>query len=215
VPIVIRDKRLRPRKSPRQSRARDTRARILDPAQRVFAQHGYAGGTTNRIAEAAELSIGSLYQYFPNKDAILIKLVDAHIDAGTRALTEAIEGLLAQHAPDPPPLMDLLDTTVAVLVDLHATDRRFHRVMFEEAPRPPDVLDFVAAYEADLVERVVGVLSTHPEVRVPDVRVAARITITTIDSLIHRLATEETSHISDTQLREEVVRLTHAYLTSG
>src|SRR5712672_1569394 len=73
---------LRPRKAPRQQRALDTRRRLLDAAAHVFAEHGYAAGTTNRIAEAAGHSIGSLYQYFPNKDAILVELASEHATAG-------------------------------------------------------------------------------------------------------------------------------------
>lgn len=52
--------RLQPRKQPRQDRAEATRRRILEAAAHVFADFGYAAGTTNRIAERAEISIGSL-----------------------------------------------------------------------------------------------------------------------------------------------------------
>src|ERR1051325_4120912 len=76
------DRRLEPRRRPRQVRAELTRERILDAAAHVFAEHGYAAGTTNRIAERARTSIGSLYQYFPNKDAILAELLVQHIDRG-------------------------------------------------------------------------------------------------------------------------------------
>ncbi|CPX14257.1 Putative transcriptional regulator%2C TetR family [Mycobacteroides abscessus] len=74
--------RLQPRKQPRQDRAEATRRRILEAAAHVFADFGYAAGTTNRIAERAEISIGSLYQYFPNKDAILVELMTAHTHRG-------------------------------------------------------------------------------------------------------------------------------------
>lgn len=76
------DRRLTPRRKPRQVRAELTRERILNSAAHVFAEYGYAAGTTNRIAEHAHMSIGSLYQYFPNKDAILAELLVRHIDRG-------------------------------------------------------------------------------------------------------------------------------------
>src|SRR3569833_2023390 len=75
-------RRFQPRKQPRQVRAELTRQRILTAAAHVFAEHGYAAGTTNRIAERARISIGSLYQYFPNKDAILAALLARHLDRG-------------------------------------------------------------------------------------------------------------------------------------
>src|SRR6188508_2511061 len=124
---------LRPRKEPLQRRAHETRARILDASRRVFEEHGYAHGTTNRIASEAGLSVGSLYQYFPNKDAILVELVDLHIEAGTAAVLDAL--------PPPPwedlPLVDIVGPVVAAMVGLHADGRELHRVLFEEAPRPP------------------------------------------------------------------------------
>ena len=54
------NRRLEPRRKPRQVRAELTRERILTAAAHVFADHGYAAGTTNRIAERARISIGSL-----------------------------------------------------------------------------------------------------------------------------------------------------------
>src|SRR5690349_2221804 len=83
------DRRLQPRRKPRQVRAELTRERILNAAAHIFTEHGYAAGTTNHIAEHARVSIGSLYQYFPNKDAILAALLVRHIDRGT--WTEAAE----------------------------------------------------------------------------------------------------------------------------
>lgn len=84
---IMSSSRLQPRKQPRQDRAEATRRRILEAAAHVFADFGYAAGTTNRIAERAEISIGSLYQYFPNKDAILVELMTAHTHRGSRSFT--------------------------------------------------------------------------------------------------------------------------------
>jgi AcrR family transcriptional regulator len=64
-----------PRKTPVQERSRETVRRILDAATQVLKERGYEGLSTNRIAVAAGISPGSLYQYFPNKDAILKAMV--------------------------------------------------------------------------------------------------------------------------------------------
>ena len=63
-----------PRKTPRQQRSEFTFDAILDSAARLFQQHGYAATTTNRVAELAGVSIGTLYHYVPNKDALLYAL---------------------------------------------------------------------------------------------------------------------------------------------
>jgi AcrR family transcriptional regulator len=202
---------LRPRKVPRQQRAVETRARILDAARAVFQEHGYAHGTTNRIAEAAGLSVGSLYQYFPNKDAILVELVDAHIDAGT----EAVGAALASTAPaggDALSLRGLVGPVVEAMVHLHASDPRLHRVLFEEAPRPPEQLARLRALEHDLTDLLADVLATHPEVQAPEPRVAARLVIDTIESLVHRIATDDGSGIAPEVLVDEITHLVVAYL---
>jgi AcrR family transcriptional regulator len=69
-------KALKPRKSPVQRRSTDTVAVILEAAARVLERNGFEGFNTNAIAERAGVSIGSLYQYFPNKDALLSGLIE-------------------------------------------------------------------------------------------------------------------------------------------
>jgi len=67
-------RRLKPRKTPSQERSRHTLNIILEAAAQVLQTKGYAGTTTNRVAARAGLSIGTIYEYFPNKDALLSAL---------------------------------------------------------------------------------------------------------------------------------------------
>ena len=71
-----RRKRLDPRKPPTQSRATETVNAVLEAAARILERYGFEGYTTNAIAERAGVSIGSLYQYFPGKDAITVALIE-------------------------------------------------------------------------------------------------------------------------------------------
>ena len=66
---------LEPRKSPRQARAQATHAALLEAAAQVLGRVGLSGFTTNAVAVRAGVSIGSLYQYFPNKDALMLALI--------------------------------------------------------------------------------------------------------------------------------------------
>src|SRR5690349_6140612 len=65
---------LQPRKEPRQERSRQMRADILDAGVRVLQREGALSFTTPRVAEMAGISVGSLYQYFPNKQALLFAI---------------------------------------------------------------------------------------------------------------------------------------------
>ena len=62
------------RREPMQQRSRQTVEAVLEAVQRVLRRHGAEAITTNRVAEAAGVSIGSLYQYFPDKQAIFINM---------------------------------------------------------------------------------------------------------------------------------------------
>jgi AcrR family transcriptional regulator len=69
-------KAITPRKMPRQKRAEDTVAVIVEAAARILEKNGFEGFNTNAIAEKAGVSIGSLYQYFPSKSALLSALIE-------------------------------------------------------------------------------------------------------------------------------------------
>ncbi|MFC6010822.1 TetR/AcrR family transcriptional regulator [Nocardia lasii] len=200
--------RFRPRKQPKQARATLTRRWVLDAAAQVFAEHGYPAGTTNRIAERAGVSVGSLYQYFPNKDAILRALMDEHVDAGTRLLGERLaEGLPAQ-------LDDVLRLFIRAVIDNHRDNPRLHRVLFEEAPRAPEFLTRLRETEDFAVDMVTQLLIHHPEVAVAHPDRAARVVVATVESLIHRLMTS-TAPMDPTDLEDELVVLLGRYLRAG
>jgi AcrR family transcriptional regulator len=199
------EKHLRPRKTPRQNRAVESRARILDAAREVFAAHGYAAGTTNRIAAAAHMSVGSIYQYFPNKDSILVELVRAHIVEGTAELLAAVGS--------PDDFEDVESTVraaVSALVAVHVRDRRLHRVLFEESPRPASLLAELAELEDAAVAMVAQrLLSWWPDLAEPELR--ARLVATTIESLVHRFVATDRP-LDEDLFVAETTRLIVGYL---
>jgi AcrR family transcriptional regulator len=77
---------LRPRKQPKQARSRQTEAVLLEAGARVLAREGAAAFNTNRVAERAGVSVGSLYQYYPNKAALLFRLHEREVEATAAAL---------------------------------------------------------------------------------------------------------------------------------
>ncbi|RWX41695.1 TetR/AcrR family transcriptional regulator [Rhizobium leguminosarum] len=89
--------RISSRKQPKQARSAELVAAILDAAAQVLAREGAQRFTTARVAERAGVSIGSLYQYFPNKAAILFRLQSDE----WRQTTDMLGGILAD-AQRPP-----------------------------------------------------------------------------------------------------------------
>lgn len=192
-------KQLRPRKTPRQKRSSATSERILQAAARVFVEHGYSAGTTNRIADAASLSIGSLYQYFPNKDAILVELAQRHIDRARQGLAR----LRADRLPATWP--ERITIMVDAVLDAHRGDPRLHQVLFEESPRPPALLADLRALQDDLVCFMADLLRGDPGLG-SDPHLTAWFLIATTESLVHRyLADQPTSDI--TAFRRQLITL--------
>lgn len=83
-------RRLKPRKAPTQPRSTHTVDAILEGAAHILEQHGLAGYTTNAIAARAGVSIGSLYQYFPTKDAVTVALIERELTELVREATAAL-----------------------------------------------------------------------------------------------------------------------------
>lgn len=103
------------RRIPRQARGQRRMDAILDAAERVFAEVGYEAATTNAIAARAGTAIGSLYQYFPNKEAILRALADRFLDQLRGVLDVALDDAAALADAPLESLVDrILDPVLAV-----------------------------------------------------------------------------------------------------
>jgi AcrR family transcriptional regulator len=211
VPIARRQDQLRPRKRPLQARSQRTVEVVLRAAAQVFARRGYAGATTNHIAERAGVSIGSLYEYFPSKDAILVALMEAHVAEGEAVLARAT----AEIEGRPLALAEIVRHLVRAMVELHGHDRDLHRVLFEEAPLPRALRTRLAEMEARIIDGVELLLRSRPEVTVADPALAAAVVVKTVEALTHNLVVhgERDRHHDLDVYVEEIVRLVASYLT--
>ena len=115
---------LSPRKRPTQRRSQETVQVIMRAAAYILERDGWGGFTTNRVAERAGVNIGSLYQYFPNKEAILEALRRAHVEESRAAVFAALAGR------DDPTL-----ALVRGILEAHRVAPRLHRIFTEELPR--------------------------------------------------------------------------------
>jgi AcrR family transcriptional regulator len=116
------------RRRPNQRRARQTVDAILEAAIRVLKREGFGAITTNRIAEVAGVSIGSVYQYFPDKRAIFVALHQRHVEEMDRLV-----GIkLVEHANSS--LEGLVCGLVEAVVEAHATDPELHELLLTQVP---------------------------------------------------------------------------------
>jgi len=117
------------RKKPRQARSKATVEAILGGAARVFVEHGIDGATTNHIAAAAGVSVGSLYQYFPNKEALAAELIERHLGELLDILTNQLSTVAHLPVADAVPLM------VRAMFEVHQRETELHRVLTEAGSR--------------------------------------------------------------------------------
>jgi AcrR family transcriptional regulator len=141
----VRDGRGRPRKNtlkarkvPGQARSQETVSIILEASARILESDGLRGFNTNAIAERAGVSVGSLYQYFSNKDAIVLALIGSFEEALHDAVLRAVQGGRGQE------LKARLRLLVRALVTVHYRRPRLNRVLEGEEERLGSGADSVA-----------------------------------------------------------------------
>ena len=116
------------RREPKQQRSRQTVDAVLEAVQLVVKRHGTQAITTNRIAEAAGVSVGSLYQYFPDKRAIFAALHDRHVDDVQQVIGQTAAACALA------PLREFACELVESLLNVHAEAAELHDVVLSAVP---------------------------------------------------------------------------------
>jgi len=202
---------LSPRKRPRQRRSQQTVDAILEAAARVFAERGHAGGTTNHIAATAGVSVGSLYEYFPNKDAILVALVERQMDemaAGVLAHLRAER--TGQDGARP-----LIRHFVVAMLEAHERETDLYHVVFSEAPHPAELHACVLQMEETLAHALEAQLLQCQELSLNDSDTPAHLVVQTTEALTHRFVHHGIHDLTRTAFVDEVVTLLCGYLRTA
>lgn len=169
-----------PRPPKRQARGQRRMQEILNAAAGVFADHGYEAATTNRIAAAAGISPGSLYQFFPNKEAIAQALADRFVEQMADAHRKAFE------PPDPAraTAAELVDAMVDPIIAFNIANPGF-KALFARADMPPGLAAAAEPIKAALLGRVEAVLHLRAPGLVPSERTrAARVLIQIFQAMV-------------------------------
>ncbi len=118
---------LTPRKLPRQTRSQATHTAILEACARILATRGYPGLTTNHIAERAGVGIGTVYEFFPNRESIVLALAEKRFARLMSEVMSAVHASLALGATN------ALEFLLRRIVDLVSEDRMLYRALLGEA----------------------------------------------------------------------------------
>lgn len=192
------------RRQPSQARARATVDALLEAAAEVFEEHGLDGGTTERIVARAGVSVGSMYQYFPNKNALLSALGERTCADAAASQRAWLDWLRAED----PRLEDGLRAFVAWLVAAHAVRPRLRCLLFEERPIPEPISAELHSLHAATLEGLTAWLTG--KVRRP--RVTALMLHRVVPGLVHPFVLHPHPDLPVSVAVEEILTLTLAYL---
>lgn len=169
------------RRTPRQQRSRETVNALVEAAAQVFSREGLTA-TTNRIAARAGMSIGTLYQYFPDKEALLHAVAERHVRDADRMLTPVFARLRTEALS----FDATIRAMVQALVDLHSDRPRLHALLHRIVPQSADQLEELRAFEDRICDEVAFHLKRCDRGG-HDAELTAQTLVHTIDAQLHRV----------------------------
>lgn len=189
-----------PRRKPRQARSQAMVDAILEATARLLVEVGYDKASTNRIAKRAGVSVGSLYQYFPNKQALVASLAERHVGAQLEMVTRA----LAEKADAP--IEALCREVIAALIAAQQIDPALQRVLIEQAP--VDTIEgMLRQAEAALQAHIIARRGDE----IPDPEIAAFLVVRLVDSAICAAVLRRPELLEDERLTEGLVDMILRY----
>jgi AcrR family transcriptional regulator len=193
------------RRTPKQERAQQTVEAVLDAVGRLVKRGGVEGLTTNRIAATAGVSIGSLYQYFPDKRAILVAIRDRHVEEMARLVERKLLEQAAQ------PLDQLMRALVQAMIAAHAAEPALYELLLAQLPQEPQGAHEV---EARLREALRHTFSSRGDEIGPSVDLDRLLFVLTqmLESLAHNVVLRRPPSLSLSDATEEAVRAVLGYL---
>ena len=200
------------RKSASQERSRLTVDALLEATARVLMKEGYDRASTNKIAAVAGVSIGSLYQYFPSKEALVAAVIDRHTQQVSQVIRNALVKVAAR------PIEVAAREFVSVAIDAHRVNPKLHGVLAEQIPRIGR-LENVEAINREAYALVRGYLEAHrDEIDVADPDVAAFVCVTAVEALTHAAVLRRPDILTDEKAGrfvDDVTRLVVRYLRTS
>jgi AcrR family transcriptional regulator len=197
-----------PRKLPLQERARATVEAILEATARVLREQGYDGLTTNKAAEAAGVSVGSLYQYFPGKEALVTALLLRFAERQQSAFLEALAGVATA------PIPVVIDAVLETLTEQADADPELGLVLMNQIPRVGELGQLIAYNEEKIATPLHAfLLSRKDDLPVTDLRALTFLLTHSIPPLLQRMRISAPPKEQRRAIFRELRHMLLAYLT--
>ena len=198
-----------PRKIATQVRSRATVDSLIEATARILVKEGYDKTSTNHIAAVAGVSVGSLYQYFPSKEALVTAVIERH----QQEIMQVVHAELAEVLVEP--VDKAVRKLVAVAVKAHRVDPKLHRVLAEQIPRVGK-LENSEPFNSENYALFRTYLQSHrDELAVDDLELASFVCVTAIEALTHNAVLHNSKMLADERMEaliDEGARLVIGYL---
>jgi AcrR family transcriptional regulator len=198
---------LTPRKSPIQARASVTIGVLHTAAIQVLTQEGLAGCSTTRIAARAGVSVGSLYQYYPNRDALLASVLERHLEDVAVAVERACAGLYGQN------VARIAASIVSAFLAVKLGNPDASRALYAIAEgRGGGRL--AAAGRARIIAAVAELLAAAPDGQFPDPTLTAGIAVHAMAGPVRAVLEGQTQPGFEAELEDQLTLLLTSYFAA-
>jgi AcrR family transcriptional regulator len=191
------------RKEPSQARSRATVDVIIQAGARVLADRGWAGFTTNGVADVAGVSIGSLYQYFPDKLSLVEAIRRHHFDEVLAVMRGTRKGdrSLSQH----------VEALVQGMIEAHSVNADLHRVLLDEVPGHDGSRQAHDAFLAEYQDHYKAFVAAYGNSGSgSNAGIVAQLLSGAVEGVIHSAARK--GILSSAELKQELIWMICAYL---
>lgn len=201
---------IEPRKTPRQERAQATVDAILTASATILRQQGYDGLTTNKVADAAGVSVGSLYQYFPGKDALVTATMLTFGGRQQKRLFDALARV--EHEP----IEVVVKIVMQALMEIAESDRDLSMVLMNQIPMMGELGEVVAYFQERVTEPIrIFLEARRGDLAVKNVRTAAFILAHTVQPLLQRMHFSGMSKSERGEVFDELTQMITSYLVGN
>ena len=198
--------RLKPRKLPGQERSQQTVDAIVVAAAHILAEDGYEALSTNAVATRAGASIGSVYQYFPHKEAILAAVLEKHSESEARFFIERMSELEGRD------LRAVVRGLLGIPLEFRRQHARLQQALLEQMPTLGRYFDLRERVRR-AAEPLRAMLEAHAsEIRRTNLDLACHVLVNAIQSLTHDGILPRPEGLSDDDLLDELTHLVVGYL---
>lgn len=198
------------RRVPKQERSKQNRDKILEAGLKLFSEKGYYNTTTNEIAKVAGVSIGSLYSYFNDKDAIFLSILDSYHRKFLSFFHEKDEDLSYElYAHD---IRQWLRNLIVKLLDIHESVKTLNRemnIMYYSKPQVARIMDT----QTERIRTMTMSFIARSDSSIYNMEATSAIIVDFISTVIDRILYKENDNLDKDSIIESAVDILAKYLS--